>query len=85
MHRDWENNCIIAMKYYIGVHTQIHISPTSKYHLSERYEKQYMAFEGELDVKLHGKDVKIGTRVNAKLRKDKVIMRRVHSPESTND
>ena len=44
-----------------------------------------MDFESELAVKLHAKDVEVGTSSDNNPRQDQVTMGRVHSPGSTND
>ena len=54
---------------------QSHASPTSKYQFSARHEKQYHAFECELAVKLHAKDVNAETSANGKPRQDQATMR----------
>ena len=66
---------------------QIYVSPSSKYQFSERHGKKYhaMIFEGELPVKLHAKDVEVGTGSDRNPRKDQVTMGRAHNPGSTND
>ena len=56
---------------------QIYVSPTSKYQFSERHGKQYtthMVFEGELAVKLHVKDVEVGTSSNRNPRHNQVTI-----------
>ena len=44
----------------------------------------YMVFEGGPAVKLHAKNVKVGTRANGNPRQDRVTTGRVDSPGSTN-
>ena len=44
-----------------------------------------MVFECELAVKLHSKDVEVGTSVNGNPRQDQVTTGMVHCPGSTND
>ena len=44
-----------------------------------------MVFEYELAVKLHAKDVDVGTSSDRNPRQDKVTMETVYSPGSTND
>ena len=46
---------------------QRHASPTSKYHFFERHE---MVFKCELAVKLHAKNVEVGTSSNGNHRQD---------------
>ena len=45
----------------------------------------HMVFEGELAVKLHTKDVEVGTSSDRNPRQDQVTVGRAHSPGSTND
>ena len=45
----------------------------------------HMVFEGELDVKLHSKDVEVGTSSDRNPREDRVTTGWAHSPASTND
>ena len=60
-------------------------SPTSKYQFFERHGRQYphMVFGGESAVKLHAKNVKVGTSANGNHRLDQVTMGRVDTPGST--
>ena len=44
-----------------------------------------MIFEAKLAVKLHAKDVEVGTSSDRNLRQDQVTMVRAHSPGSTNE
>ena len=44
-----------------------------------------MVFEGELAVKLHAKDVEVGTSLDRNPRQDQVAMGRAHGPGSTYD
>ena len=44
----------------------------------------HMVFEGEPAVKLHAKNVRVGTSANGNHSQDQVTMGRVYSPESTN-
>ena len=44
-----------------------------------------MVFKGEFAVKLHAKDVEVGTSTNGNPRLDKVTMGSVHCPGSAND
>ena len=65
---------------------QIYLSPTTKYQFSYRdmgNNTKHMVFEGELAVKLHAKDVEVGTSLDINPRQDHVTMRRAHGPGST--
>ena len=44
----------------------------------------YTVFEGDPAVKLHAKNIEVGTSANGNNRQDLVTMGRVHSPESAN-
>ena len=54
-----------------------HVSPTSKYQFFERLGR--MVFVGGPAVKLHTKNVEVGTGTNGNRRQDQVTMGRVHS------
>ena len=43
----------------------------------------HMVFEDDLAVKLHAKDLEVGTSSNVNPRQDQVIVGRDHSPGST--
>ena len=45
----------------------------------------HMVFEGELAVKLHAKDVKVGTSWDRNPRQDQVTMGSAYGPGSIND
>ena len=49
------------------------------------YNTTHMVFKGELAVKLHSKDVEVGTSMDRNLKQDQVTLWRAHSPSSTND
>ena len=49
------------------------------------YNTMHMVFKGELAVKLHSKDVEVGTSTDRNLKQDQVTLGRAHSPRSTND
>ena len=53
----------------------------------ERHEKlsTHMVFEVKLAVKLHAKDLEVGTSSDRNPRQDQVTTGRAHSPGSTND
>ena len=44
----------------------------------------HMVFEGEPAVKLHAKNIEVGTKANGNPRQDQVTMERVHSRGSNN-
>ena len=66
--------------------SQQHTSPTSKYQFFEnaRYNTAHIVLEGEPAVKLHAKNVEVGTSANGNQRQDHVTMGKVQSSESTN-
>ena len=59
-------------------------SPTSiKLFLESHYKQnKHITFEWELVVKLHAEDVEVGISANGNLRRDQIIIERVHSPGS---
>ena len=61
------------------------LAPNTNSLRHESHNTTHMVYEDELAVKLHAKDVEVGTSANGNLRQDQVNMRRVHSPGSANN
>ena len=63
--KDWENKCIVAMKQQRGVHTDTLHQPQNTNSLRDTGDNTtHIVFEGEPDVKLHLKNIKLGTSAN---------------------
>ena len=76
--KDWENKCIVAMKQHRGVHKDTLHQPQNNNSLRDAGDNTtHMVFEGEPSVKLHTKNVKVGTSTNGNPRQDQVTMGRV--------
>ena len=78
------NKCITAMKQHRGVYNDMLHQPQNTNSLRDtRDNTMHMVFEGDPAVKLHVKNIEVGTSANGNPRQDQVTMRRVHSPGST--
>ena len=62
----------------------LHQPQNTNYLQDTRDNVTYMQFGDEPAVKLHAKNVEVGTSANGNPRQDQVIMGMVHSPGSTN-
>ena len=82
--KDWENKCIVATKQHRGVHKDTLHQPQNTNSSKDTGENTtHMVFKGESAVKLHAKNVMVGTSANRNPRLD-LTMGRVDSPGSTN-
>ena len=85
MRKDWENKCIVARKQHRGVHIDMLHQPQNTNSLRDtRDNSTHMVLEDETPVKLHAKNVKVGTSANGTPRQEQVTMGRVDSPGLTN-
>ena len=63
--KDWKNKCIVATKQHRGVHKDTLHQPQNTNSLRDtRDNDTHMVFEGEPAVKLHAKNVEVGTIEN---------------------
>ena len=64
---DWENKCIIAMKQHTGIHKDMLCQAQNTNSLRDiGDDTMHMVIKGEPAVKLHTKNVKVGTSTNGK-------------------
>ena len=83
--KDWVNKCIVATKQHRGIYKDTLHQPQNMNSLRDTGDDTaHMVFEGEPPVKLHTKNVEVGTSANGNPRQDQVTMGRVHSRGSTN-
>ena len=76
--KDWENKCIAATNQHRGVHKGTLHQPQNTNSLRDTGDNAMrMVFEGEPTVKLHAKNVEVGTRANGNSREDQITMGRV--------
>ena len=73
--KDWENKCIVVTKQHRGVHKDMVQQLQNTNSLRDTGENtRHMVFKGEPAVKLHAKNVKVGTSANGNPRLDKVTI-----------
>ena len=81
---DWEKKCIVATKQHIGIHKDTLHQPQNINSLRDSGDNTtYMVFEGEPAVKLHTKNVDVGTSANENPRQHQVTMGTIYSPGLT--
>ena len=74
------NKCIKATKQHRGVHNDMLHQPQNTNSLRDTRDN---TIEGDPAVKLHIKNIEVGTSANGNPRQDQVTLGRVHSPGST--
>ena len=83
--KDWENKCTVAKKQHSGTYNDMLHQPQNTNSLRDTGDDTtHVIFEGESAVKLHAKNVKVGTSISGNPRQDQITMERVQSPGSTN-
>ena len=84
--KDLENKCMEVTKQHRGVHKDTLYQPQDTNSLRDRRDNSKCdVFECEPAVKLHAKNIEVGTSANGNPRQDKVAIGRVHRPGSTKD
>ena len=70
--KDWENKCIVATKQHRDFHQETLHQPQKIISLRNTGDNntKHMVFDGEPAVKLHAKNVKVGTSANWTARQD---------------
>ena len=80
--KDWDDKCIVATKQRRGAQRDTLYQPQNINSLRDKRDNiVHMVFEGEPAVKLHDKNIEVGTSANENPRQDQVTMGRVHSPD----
>ena len=77
---DWQNKFIVVTKQHRGINKDMLHQPQNTNYLSDTGGyTTHMIFEGEPAVKLHDKNVEVGTSANGNSRQDQVTKGRVDS------